>query len=573
MKKAILISVVLAAAVSCDFLDKEPKVICADNFYVSETQAIQGLAGVYGILNSSVLYGKNYSLDICGVDDLCWFIQSTSVGNETNLYQHDAGTSVIYNVWTKLYAGIKNANAFMERISGTGLDPDGRMYSEARFLRAYYHFLLAQAWGDVPLRTYACVSYAETQKAASSQYGVLAWVVEEMEACLPYVSKDLAHAPSRITKTTVEGILARVYLFMAGSSVNGGVKKEFYRQAMNWADSVMVSGLHRLNPSYEDVFINMMSDNYDTEYFESMWEADFKGGPDDPSNYSCGYIGNYIGLRGRSTKTNFSEWNCNYANGVYDGSIKLWDLYWSEDRTDDEKETNGTPTDVRQNWNLPPYNYAGGVSSSAAYEFGNPSVSGSLLANMHRNPYYTNSEKNTNVDILYYAGNRNVGKWRREAVYEGHFDTIHQTTQINFPILRYSDVLLMYAEAANEYNGGPTQKCYDCVKAVRDRAHIATRPFPDYGTHSSFRNLVRNERARELCFEATRKFDLIRWGILETAMKESYSKYFSDPRCNSFDTSMYARKYVTFVGRRHTVLPIPTIELGVNPLLKQNPLW
>ena len=118
-----------------------------------------------------------------------------------------------------------------------------------------------------------------------------------------------------------------------------------------------------------------------------------------------------------------------------------------------------------------------------------------------------------------------------------------------------------------------TQKCYDYVKAIRDRAHISTRPFAEYSTHSSFRNLVRNERARELCFEATRKYDLIRWGIYETAMKDCYSQYFSDVRCNSYDTSMYARKYVTLVGPRHVILPIPTIELGVNPLLKQNNLW
>ena len=574
MKKIYTIIAIsaLSLVASCDFLEKEPKVICADTYYSSEKEAMYALAGVYGVMNSQQFYGKNYSLDISGVDDLCWFIQTYSNGTETNMLTHNAGTSVIYNVWTKIYSGIKNANAFMEAITETEFDPDGRMYAEARFLRAYYHFILAQAWGDVPLRAYASVSYAETQKAASPQYGVLAWAASEIEECLPYLDESMTHAPSRITKTAAEGILARLYLFMAGSSVNGGVKKEFYRQAMNWADSVIVSGKHQLNPSYEQVFINMMADKYDTEYRESMWEVEFKGGPDDPTNYSTGYIGNYMGLRGRSSKTNFNEWACNYSYGLYDGSIKLWDLYWSADRTDEEKETTGVPTDARQNWNLPPYNYVG-VSSSSAYEFDNPAVTKTLLSNMHRNPYFVNSEKNTNVDPLFYAGNRNVGKWRREAVYEGHFDTIHQTTHINFPLMRYSDILLMYAEAANEYLGAPTQKCYDCVKAVRDRAHISTRPFAEYSTHSSFRNLVRNERARELCFEATRKYDLIRWGILEPAMKDSYSKYFSDLRCNSYDTSMYARRYVTLIGRRHDVLPIPAIELGVNPLLKQNPLW
>ena len=573
MRKKILISLCISSFLcSCSFLEKEPKVICADTYYTGEQQAVYALAGVYGVLNSSQMYGKNYSLDISGVDDLCWYIQASSVGTETNIFEHHPGTPVIYNVWTKIYAGIKNANAFMEAIAQTELDPDGRMFAEARFLRAYYHFLLAQAWGDVPLRTRACTSYADTQKEATSQYKVLSWVVSEMEECIPALPDDLSGTPSRVARTTVEGIVARVYLFMAGSSVNGGVKKEYFRLAMEHARNVIKSGKHRLNPSYSQVFINMIADRYDTVYRESMWEAEFKGGPDDPSNYSTGYIGNYIGLRGRSTRTNYQEWACNYSNGVYDGSIKLWDLYWSEDRTDAEKETSGEPTDERQRWNLPPYNYVA-VSGAYVYEYGNPSQTTPLLSNMHRNPYYVNAEKNTNANPLFYAGNRNVGKWRREAEYEGHFNTIHQTTQINFPILRYSDVLLMYAEAANEYLGAPTDSCYAFVRDVRTRAGIDTRPFSEYSSHSSFRNLVRNERARELCFEATRKYDLIRWGVFESAMKDSYSRYYTDLRCNSYDTSIYARNYVTRVGRKHTLLPIPTIELGVNPLLNQNTLW
>lgn len=570
MKTRISTFILLALLSSCTLLEKEPKVICADTYYSSEKEALYGLAGVYGIINSSQIYGKNYSLDICGVDDLCWYISSNSAGTETNLLSHDSGTSVVYNVWTKLYAGIKNANAYMEAIVATDFDPTGQLFTEARFLRAYYHFLLAQSWGDVPLRSYACSSYAETQKAATPQYGVLAWAVKEMEDCLDKLPSDLAHSPSRVTKTTAEGIIARIYLFMAGSSVSGGVKKELYHKAMDYAKAVIDSGLHQLNPSYADVFINMISDKYDTAFHESMWEADFRGGPDDPADYSCGYIGNYNGLRGMSSETNFSEWACNYSRGVYDGSIKLWDLYWAEDRTADETKLPGEPNDARQNWNMPPYNYSGKTSNT--HEFGNPAQT-SILQNMQKNPYYVNSGANTNVDILFYAGNRSCGKFRREAIYEGHFNTIRQTTHINFPILRYSDVLLMYAEASNEYYGAPTQEAYDCVKAIRDRAGIKTRDFSEYSSFSAFRNFVRNERGRELCFEATRKFDLIRWGVLESAMKDSYTRYFNDTRCNSYDASMYARNYVSRIGSRHVLLPIPAIELGVNPLLKQNRQW
>ena len=144
-------------------------------------------------------------------------------------------------------------------------------------------------------------------------------------------------------------------------------------------------------------------------------------------------------------------------------------------------------------------------------------------------------------------------------------------TKINYPILRYSDVLLMYAEAQNEYDGTPSQKAYDCVKAVRDRAGIKTKDFSFYD-NDSFRSLVRNERGRELCFESLRKYDLIRWGIFVKSMNE-YSKFAKDPRWAKDVKAGQAAAIGAAVYEKHIVLPIPAVELGVNKLLKQNPLW
>ena len=168
-------------------------------------------------------------------------------------------------------------------------------------------------------------------------------------------------------------------------------------------------------------------------------------------------------------------------------------------------------------------------------------------------------------------GGRNCGKWRREVQYEGVMDSKRLYTGINFPILRYSDILLMYAEASLEYTGAVSQNAYDCVKAVRDRAGIETRPMSDYNA-DTFRQLVRNERGRELCFEATRKYDLIRWGIFVDTMN-SYYKYTTDPRWSSSSKASYAAEIGNAVQPKHIVLPIPNVELGVNGKLSQNTLW
>lgn len=212
--------------------------------------------------------------------------------------------------------------------------------------------------------------------AATSQYEVLKWVVSEMEACLELADEDLAEAPSRVVKTTMWGILARVYLFMAGETVEGNdaYRMDYYKSAMEYAYDVIESGKHSLNPGYSQVFINMIEDAYDKTYNESMWEVEFLGDRSSSSSWTNGRIGDLIGLQSRGS-SGFSTWACNYSYGQYDGSMKLFRLYYSTDRTQDDidamagipegadlTDETGAETyhwDKRQTWNMCPYNYSG----------------------------------------------------------------------------------------------------------------------------------------------------------------------------------------------------------------------
>ena len=557
--KHILISLTLGASLtSCGFLDVEPQVICSDTFYNTQEEALYGLAGVYGVMSNEAFYGNYYSLMCSNVDDLCYFNRSTT-SNYTNMYKHDASATEIYAAWTEMYKGIRNANAFMEAIPATGFDKDGKLYNEARFLRAYYHFLLAQAWGDVPMRKEAVTTHDEVMCAASPQFEVLTWAVSEMEECIELAGEDLSQSPSRINKYIVHGILSRAYLFMAGESVQGGDKKAFYGKAMDHADAVIKSGKFQLNPEYSQVFINMISDEYDREYYESMWEVDFLGHRASAETWSNGRIGDLMGLQS-SGASGYSSFKCNFAYGQYDGSLKLWDLYWTADRTADE-ESLPAVTDKRQEWNMPPYNYAGVTSSSLGL---------TIPASTEKAPYIY-AGKTTFDDPVTAQAIRNCGKWRREVEYEQVMDSKRLYTGINYPLLRYSDILLMYAEASLEYNGTVSQEAYDCVKAVRDRAAVKTNEFSAYDV-PSFREFVRNERGRELCFEGIRKYDLIRWGIFVEAMN-GYVKAATDERWSGSAKASYASAIGSAVQPKHVVLPVPSVELGVNNLLVQNPLW
>ena len=549
----ICISIALS---SCDFFEVKPQIITEDDFYKTNDEVKYALAGVYGVMSNEAFYGNYYSLMCSNIDDLCYYNRSTT-SNYTNVYKHDATATEIYQAWTEIYKGIRNANAFMVS-TPESLDQNGVLRNEARFLCAYYHFLLAQAWGDVPLRDKTIKVYNpnDLNCPASKQFDVLVWAAEEMEACVELSSKKLDNTPSRINEYTIHGILARVYLFMAGESVERGdskyTKEECYERAKNHTEAVILSNKFALNPDYAKVFINMISDKYnDPGYFESMWEVDFYGHRETASSWSNGRIGDLIGLQS-SGSSGYTDFMCNFAYGQYNGSLKLWDLYWSSDRTEGEKETSNI-TDSRQLWNLPQYNYVG-KKVNGVYTI-EPSKG---KVNYHESP--------TGAPAV-----RNCGKWRREVEYEGVMDSKRLYTGINFPILRYSDVLLMYAEASLELSGSVEATAYDCVKMVRNRAGIETKPMSSYDVES-FRTFVRNERGRELCFEALRKYDLIRWGTFVESMK-GYIEDSQNSRWTNTSLKTIAKSLGESIQEKHVVLPIPSVELGVNRSLEQNPLW
>lgn len=598
------LALLTAALPACSFLDTDPQIIPDDGYYNSEQKLIYGLAGVYGVLNSEAIYGNYYSLQIANADDLCYFNNYNNSESRPDRYNHSAGTAAIYDTWSKLYEGIKNANRYIEAVEKTEIDPGklsvdiGLYIAEARFLRAYYHFLLAQAWGDVPLRVKATTSPNpnDVQMAATPQEQVLKWCADEIEATIPDLYEPIDNTPSRVSQTVAQGILARVYLFMAGESVkqiDGLDKKEMYRRAAYWANEVIASHKHDLNESYEEIFINMIRDQYDTQFHESMWEAEFLGDRTSATDWTNGRIGDLIGLRSQSRTTNYSEWACNYSYGYYNGSYTLWQLYWENDRTADETAS-ATVIDKRLTWNLPGYNYRGMNNQKISYK----NKAGETVTrylqqtqSMFKTPWvYNNNFAMPDIegldqtiedafdpaDLVYdptvMCAVRNAGKWRRETVYEKQMSAKSLYTTINFPILRYADVLLMYAEAINEYAGAPDDQAKEAIREIRKRTGVKTDESL-LGDYRSFRDLVRNERGRELAFEGLRKWDLIRWGTFVEKMHNAGTNQPTENKYRNVSYTNYASANYANVTARHIYLPIPTKELAVNHALRQNPLW
>jgi len=122
---------------------------------------------------------------------------------------------------------------------------------------------------------------------------------------------------------------------------------------------------------------------------------------------------------------------------------------------------------------------------------------------------------------------------------------------VNYPVLRYADVLLMKAEALNEINGGPTSDAYTAINQVRTRAQIANLT-PGLN-QAAFRDSIFLERRKEFIQEGHRWFDLVRQGgtVLVDALHKNSAK--------SAATS------------KNTLFPIPLVEIQQNSKLKQNP--
>ncbi len=120
----------------------------------------------------------------------------------------------------------------------------------------------------------------------------------------------------------------------------------------------------------------------------------------------------------------------------------------------------------------------------------------------------------------------------------------------SFPVIRFSDVLLMYAEALNEQRGNPDQEAYEALNRVRVRAGLEPLADLDY---TAFREAVWKERRLELAFELHRRFDLVRTGRLIDAVRNE----------NGFSRNASIQPF-------HLLLPIPFREMEATTNLVQN---
>ena len=517
---SVLFLATLLMGTSCKkFLDTKPKdFISPVNYYKTKEDLTRALTGVYDRLGDIRMYARGMYTFMVFSDE--FFFRGASTGANSNTL--DPSTLELNRQWEAIYTGIERANMLLENMVGADVDQDffNEVKGQALFLRAYYYFLLVDQYGGVPLKTTFTKSPVEEPLPRASVADVYAQIVKDMKEAEGLVRTISYYGfNGRVSKTAVQGMLARVFLTMAGHPLKDATK---YAEARDYAQAVMQSGEHSLNPDFKQIFINHSAEVYDIK--EGLWEIEFSG-----TNQGIiregGSLGSYLGISCANIDTGFGYDNIR-------ANRKLWDAY--------------APGDLRRDWAIAPYRFV---------------TTGTTTT---RQPW-------TATQIY----DRNPGKWRRE--YEKLLPRNKDFNGTNVPILRYADVLLMFAEADNEAGTGPSLAAYQALNQVRRRGYGKPIAVPDPTVDApagmskdQFRTYIQNERLRELSFEGIRKHDLIRWGIYVQAMQELANVYQTD-----MPTALRAAALVQVrnVTERSVLFPIPTSEINVNPKVTQNPGW
>jgi hypothetical protein len=505
---------------SCtEFLEVKPTdFIASQNYFNTENEADMAIAGVYKPLNE--LYGGPFKNGFSSVTDELAFNRLNGEFMKEKTY--NSFTPAVASIWNNLYKGIYYANFFIENIDKVKVPEikKNSLRAEARFLRGYYYYHLAMLFGDVPLRLKAIDSPSNTAIEQTSREQVF------MSACtdLEYATNNLYSysnqkgAPVRICKEGSIGVLARVYLSVAGL-LN---KPDYYKKANDILKPLVDSKTIKLNPDYTQIWKNISADTYDHINKEILFDVDFNSDPIKP--LWNGWAGDLS-----PAAPNSGNEAVGYNLGWWSVTINLWQYYQSD------------KNDVRYTWNICDY---------------------SIDANGNKINYAAYTSNGSNAFI------RCAGKFRRD--WES-FPRYKNQNGSNFPVLRYSDILLMLAESEFQING-VTPLAISCVDEVRSRSKAfkySTRSV--IPTSSEFITIIREERARELCFESTtRYYDLLRWGILIEKFTETGNTF--KTLGGTTGNNLANRLYLNFYP--HMLLfPIPNSEIQMNPLIKQNPNW
>lgn len=528
MKRLSLIFMLVLAAVtpvitpSCTNLEEEVfNDLTPENFPTTRSELIAAFGSAYTTLYAWGQHNNYLALIEVSSDEAAiphrgadWF----DGGQWLRVHRHEynANEESINNAWNVMYRGVGISNSLITAFRGLIGNPDSPVtdeeanlfIAELRGLRALYYYWLMDAWGNVPLVVdLADGEVQDPNPANTPRAEIYSFLVSELEDISGSLLREKSvNSYGRFNYYTAQALLAKLYL-------NAGI----YTGTANWAgvvtatDNIINSGLYNLTNDY---FANFNADND-------------QGGVGTSENI---FVIPFDALQ--APGFNISQMTLHYESQAtfqlqeqpWNGYCTLAEFYNSYEDGDARKGVSGNQQ-VRGNFLAGPQFASDGVTrlNDSGAETADPD--GAAIT-------FTPELNELEPNALRQAGAR-VAKFEYE-IGQG------QHSNVDYPIFRYADVLLMKAEALWNQNAG-SGDALALVNQVRDRAGVA--PLAALTADD-----LLAERGREMFYEGWRRNDLIRFG--------KYNDPWDFKQASTPDKNVY---------------PLPQPKLNTNPNLQQNP--
>lgn len=512
LKNILVIGLTSLTLASCnDFLDVESPSSYSEEFVFSQkTEINRALNGVYASILVNDLYGKAFQRTFILNSDVEMMISSTNVATHNSYARFDCDDqgSEINKYWQAAYKAIEDANRFIYNLENSPLynEEDAeimQMMGEAKCIRAMVYHDMVVMFGDIPF-TFRPASQlgGDYVIPIMDRKEIQDNLINDLKAIAPKMSSSASVTVERASQEFAYALIARIALTAGGYSLHPdknnpksyGVMsrpenyQDYYRIAKEYTNLVISSGSHSIGTSYKDVFLK-----------ESNFELISKGDPIFEIPFAKESTGETGNIQGPTSTANEGQTLGKNVWGAADGNGRLNAFYrYSFDDKDKRRDfVNGL-------W------------------------------------YYGNSTNNVSQDSCLIRSDSTVhnNKWSKLWANAGQFlNTSSGSTGINFPYMRYADVLLMNAEAINELEG-PTKEAQESLRQVRSRAFDDQGAVNTYVTNAAsskekFLQAVLDERKWEFAGENIRWRDLVRNNLYSQEVVYSFLRYLSVAMSNA----------------------------------------
>ena len=561
----------------CESLDYTPAdQLSGQTYWKTEAHARQAAVGLYAAMKAQWCFGMEFTFDMCS-DIADGTTPWADISRGTAFASNSSG---VQNHWQYLYELVHRSNTVIRNVAGMPISQQtiDRVTGEAKFLRAMAYFRMLNCWGGVPYYDETCdinQEFSNLKNPRISADELRAHIIDDLTEAIDKLPVSWESADlGRATKGAAYALRGKVYLFnREWKKAISDFEEIVYNRSNNYG--------YALHPDYNELF-RLYNGLHSPEMIFSIQSID---------GNTAGYALDIVSYFGNKSTMRLIAGNCIVPSTTLadmyenlDGSPFNWDdVFPGFNDGDpqlrrkymcvaiDQGSTTVTSTldcdttkvmdayrkrDPRLCLNLiTPYSHylgtdAGSSPMDKQFVLADPTKGGAPMEAM---AFIRNSE------------GWNSYFWRK-FIPTGNLDGYwgeYNRTPYEFPIIRLADVLLMLAEAYNE-DSGDIQKAAAEVNKVRRRAGMpelnSGAAWLAVSSKEEMADRIRRERAFELAGEGQRYWDLRRWGMLESSVKNA---------TDILGDLMYTRSYQP----RHELWPIPLVELDRNPNLTQNPLW